>query len=287
MRWCTAVGAWGDSFVSLGSARAKMQEAGVTEFGMVHYGFDPHISTFLSHQPGVSAVKHVRPENKAAYHYALSLLGNPTLPLSSYAETLLRGTGIEARECQRTHVYHLNYRQAVHRFFNPVLPVRSLVWAEKFIETVCEGKPFVMLHPFSTQSSTIEGHWPYWKAAAIWLSGVVADCGGKVVWTGTERPFDVSSPHLVNAVGLTPSMLEVFALQRMAALTVSTSNGCAHWAVMDKKPAVVCCNNHMLPEHSHIFKEWISVAPVVQVEYREKMAVFQGKVCQALTEAGL
>jgi hypothetical protein len=266
---------------------------GESEFGMVHYGNDPHISAFLALQAGVADVRHVVPENEAARRYWIARSAEPTVPLSEYAGELLRGTGIAATDVIRTHVYHLNYPQPVHRWHDPVLPESSVSWAKAFVQSVCGERPFLMLHPFSTQSSAIEGHWPYWNTAIRWLAEDVAPkLGVKILWTGAVRPVDVKSDWLVNAVGLTPSMQEVFALQRLAALTIATSNGCAHWAVMDRKPAVICCNNHMLPgvplpKVGHIFKEWISVPPVVQVEYREGLEVFQRRVCEALTEVGL
>jgi hypothetical protein len=237
-------------------------------------------------------VRHVKPENKAAYHYWLGLFGQPSQSLADYAGELLRGTGLEAREVLRTHVYHLNFKQAVHRWHAPVLPVRASAWAQKFIEHTCAGKPFIHLHPYSTQSSALAGHWPHWKVAIEWLCEVAGEFGLKVVWTGAENPLGLRSPHLVNAVGLTPSMLEVFALQRLARLTICTTNGCAHWAVMDRTPAIACCNNHMIPDVpipkiGHIFKEWISSPPVVQVEYRDKLGRFQHAVCDALSEVGL
>lgn len=287
MRWCTAVGAWGDSFVAYGKAWHAMQALGEREFGIVHYGFDPHISAFLSHQKGVAAVHHVRPENEAAYRYWLHHLSMPTCPFSEYADELLRGTGLSMAEVLRTHVYGLDYKQTVHHWHDPVLPARSTAWAKSFAERVCEGKPFILLHPFSTQSSSLDGHWPYWKAAIEWLMSAAADFAMKVLWTGAVNPLDIRHPSLINAVGVTPSMMEVFALQRQAALTVATSNGVAHWAVMDRTPAIICCNNHMLPDDKHIFKLWISTPPVVQVEYRDRLDVFQRRVCAALSEAGL
>jgi hypothetical protein len=293
MRWCTAVNAWGDSMVAYGNARALIQQGfGEQAFGMVHYGFDPAISAFLSHQEGVGEVRHVRPENEAARRYWVSVMSNPNVPLSDYAGELLRGTGIPAERVARTHVYHLNFPQPVHRWQGPVLPEDSLSWAQAFAGRVSEGRPFLLLHPYSTQSSALEGHWPWWRQAVEWLVADVAPkFGVKILWTGAVAPIDIRSPWLVNAVGLTPSMLEVFALQRLAALTICTSNGCAHWAVIDQKPAVVSCNNHMIPDDplpgGHIFKRWISTPPVVQVEYRDKLEVFQRRVCEALSEVGL
>jgi hypothetical protein len=289
MRWCTAVNAWGDSMVAYGNARALIQDGfGERKFGLVHYGTDPALSAFLSRQAGVADVRHVRPENDATRRYWLSIMGRPDVPLSEYAGEMLRGTDIRAEQVIRTHVYHLNFRQPVHRWYDPVLPEESAVWAAAFVRSVCKTRPFVMLHPFSTQSSALEGHWPHWKAAIAWLAEEVAPkCGVMLLWTGAVKPLEARSPWVVNAVGLTPSMMEVFALQRLAALTICTSNGCAHWAVVDQKPAIVCCNNHMLKEDTHIFKQWISVPPVVQVEYREGLEIFQRRVCEQLSEVGL
>ena len=284
MRWVTAVGAWGDSFVAFGTARAMLAAEGVREFGVVHYGFDPSISAFLALQEGVAAIKHVRPENQAAYRYALSLLGNPTIALADYADILLAGTGLEPSQVLRTHVYHLNHRQTVHRWHSPILPQRALVWAKNFVERTCEGLPFVLLHPYSTQSSAIAGHWPYWQEALLWLCSVAEERGVKLLWTGMESPFDLRAPSLVNALRLTPSMLEVFALQRLARLTISTTNGLAHWAVMDACPTIACCNNHMLPTDRHVFKRWIDHRAVTQVEYTDRLSRFQALVCNALTE---
>jgi hypothetical protein len=283
MRWCTAVGAWGDSFVAMGNARAAMAARGERTFGLIHYGFDSNISAFLRHQEGVFDVRHVKPENPAAYRYWLSRMSDPTIPLIEYAGEMLRGTALNVRDCQRTQVYNLNIRQPVHRWHEPILPSGATAWAKSFVKSTCGDRPFAMLHPFSTQSSALEGHWPWWKSAIEWLADIAPEFGVKIVWTGAVNPLEIRSPHIVNAVGLTPSMCEVFALQRLAALTVCTSNGCAHWAVMDNSPAVVCCNNHMLPEDRHIFKEWISAPPVVQVEYRDKLDVFQARVCEALS----
>jgi hypothetical protein len=284
MRWCTAVGAWGDSFVAYGNAHAVMTSVFEEPFGIVHYGFDPNISAFLRLQAGVAEVRHVRPENMAAYRYWLPKMSDPTVPLCEYAGELLRGTGIEAKDVLRTQVYNLHCKQPVHRWHDPVLPIRAEVWAQTFIERTCGGRPFLMLHPYSTQSSPLDGHWPWWKSAIEWLAEAAEEQNFKIVWTGTESPIEVKHRSIVNALGLTPSMMEVYALQRLAKLTVATSNGCAHWAVMDRTPAVICCNNHMLPDDRHIFKEWIRCQPVTQVEYPEKLEVFQRAVSCALLD---
>lgn len=282
------MGAWGDSFVAYGNLRAAREKAKVESVGIVHYGFDSAIADFLRLQAGVGAVEHVRPVDMAAYRFWLHKMSEPGVPLSEYAGELLRGTGVRPEQVCRTHVYNLTVKQPVHRWHDPVLPVGATAWAKAFTERMCEGRPFLMLHPISTQSSPIDGHWPWWKQAIEWLTEEVAPKFGiKLLWTGQEAPFEVRSPQIVNALGLTRSMMDVFALQRLARLTIATSNGVAHWAVMDKTPAVICCNNHMLPEERHIFKEWISTEPVVQVEYREKLDVFQRKVCTALSEVGL
>lgn len=284
MRWATAVGAWGDSFVALGTARAMLAAEGVREFGVVHYGFDPQVSAFLALQKGVAAVKHVHPASQATYRYALGLAGNPAIPLADYADILLAGTGLSPSQVVRTHVYHLHFRQGVHRWHNPILPERALVWAKNFAAHTCEGLPFVLLHPYSTQSSAIEGHWPYWREGLLWLCTQAEEWGVKLLWTGMESPFEVRSPYLINALHLTPSMLEVFALQRLARLTIATTNGLAHWAVMDDCPTIACCNNHMLPTDRHIFKRWIDHRAVTQVEYTDRLSRFQALVCNALTE---
>lgn len=284
MRWCTAVNAWGDSCVAYGNAHALMSSVFEEEFGIVHYGFDPHISAFLALQKGVGDVRHVKPENDAARRYWIGVMSTPSVPLSEYAPELLRGTGVDVEDVIRTHVYHLNYKQAVHRWHDPVLPESAMVWAKTFVQRAIENQPFILLHPYSIQSSVYDGHWPYWRQAIEWLCPIAQDFGLKILWTGAVNPLDIRHPAIINAVGLTPSMLEVFAFQRLAALTVATSNGCAHWAVMDRTPAVICCNNHMLPEHRHIFKEWIDAPPVVQVEYRDRLERFQQVICGALSE---
>lgn len=284
MRWCTAVGAWGDSFVAVGRMRALLSSLLSEPFGIVHYGFDPHISAFLALQKGVAEVKHVRPDNMAAYRYWLPQMSEPTVPLCEYAGELLRGTGIAVSDVLRTQVYNLHVRQPVHRWHDPILPIRAEAWARTFIERTCGEKPYVMLHPYSTQSSPLDGHWPWWKQAIEWLAEVAEEQDFRIIWTGAESPIEVKSRAIVNAIGLTPSMMEVYALQRQSRLTIATSNGCAHWAVMDQTPAVICCNNHMLPTDRHIFKEWISCPPVSQVEYTDNLSAFQKAVTCALLD---
>jgi hypothetical protein len=291
MRWGTAVGAWGDSFVACGTAKAAMNRMGEREFGLVHYGFDAHISAFLRLQEGVAEVRHVTPQSREQYTWWVHrMMCYPHHLLPDYAEELLRGTDIAPECVLRTHVYHLNYDQPVHRWHSPVLPASSREWAQQFLREEVGG-PFLMLHPYSVQSIGVEGHWPWWRQAIQWLCEVAPDFGLKIVWTGTNNPLDIQHPAIVNAIKRTPSMLEVFALQQLAALTIATSNGVAHWSVMDRTPAIICCNAHMKPDDplpgGHIFKQWISVPPVVQVEYRDKLEVFQHQVCTALSEVGL
>lgn len=286
MRYGTAVGAWGDCFVAYGKARAVIQQLGEPVFGLIHYGFDPAISAFLRLQEGVADVRHVIPESREIYNWYLhQMLCVPSCLVADYASQILKGTGIAPEQVVRTHVYHLNFRQAVHRWHNPLLPESAMNWARDFVAAGCDGKPFLLLHPYSVQSTPLEDHWPGWRRAIEWLAEIAGDFGVKLLWTGTDNPLDIRSPQIVDALRRTPSMMEVFALQRLAQLTISTTNGLAHWAVMDNCPTIACCNNHMLPTDRHIFKEWISAPPVSQVEYTDKLDRFQSLVCGALSEA--
>lgn len=276
MRWYTAVGAWGDCIVAYGNVRAEMARRGEAGCGIVHYGFDPQIADFLRLQEGVREVRHVRPHSPASYRQLVGLSCSPELDPCVWLPYLLHGTDLNPGEVVPTHVLRLDHPQPVNRWHGPVLPGQARAWAEHFLQSL-GLTDFVLLHPFSEQSTPLEGHWPHWEAAIRWL---VTESPCPVLLTGECWPLGLRHDRLVNAVGLTPSMTAVFALAERARAVFCTSNGLSLYGVVAQRPTLAACNRHM--QEPHVFRRWIECRPVSLVEYTEPLSAFQAKACPLL-----
>lgn len=248
--WGTAAGAWGDVLACLGEFRNYPQRG-----GMIVYGRDPKIADFVSMQAGVEAVHFVEALEDGEYRniccdsaasddwkWEWSFL--PHIRRCKVIPTHLRPAVTRANHVNRWHGGRLDFNS--HAIANEVILHNNL-----------ESKPFIVLQPYSTQSSEADTHWQHWEEA---IEILLRCTPYQYVLIGQGYEIGIENPKLTNLIDKMPDMMTVYALAERASGVVSTCNSLAMWSVINQIPTVVCANEAL--HQARFFWKWIDCEPV-------------------------
>jgi len=214
----------------------------------LYFGLEDQIVEFLKHQDFLKEIWYLKPE-KDSY--------DALLPLAYYNFPLwLAKTGIDSklRNVVGTHVNSdliwNNDPLACYRDFDLNIPESS--WN-------IEG-PFLLFQPYSVQSCAADLHWRCWIDAIKWISDHTE---WKIVVVGKEE-FPTPS-RVINLVGKTKSMLDVFSLALQSKGIITTSNALSMWSILKKKPSLVVCNK-IIKEKTPYYYNWVRSEPNTVLE---------------------
>ena len=275
--YITVIGAWGDALAALGNA-TLLERANIEHFGVIYFGFDPHIKTFLELQQGVEEVVHIKPQSKEHYEeVCLMACCTENSNWKDWKPLLRTELDIEGIIIQ-THI--TDFLQRV----SPETCVRDFQ-CKLATEPVPFAKPTILLQPFSVQSSTFQEHWPYWTQTIDWLLenggfdyvlvGLpkgIRPCDGEVEFVFPGVP---KHPRLYNLVGKTTSMIDVLELADQSHGIITTSNCLSMWSIIRKKPALVM----EAAKKSRYFSNWIRSEPNTLLEQNTPFEDFKD-VCK-------
>lgn len=274
--YCTALAAWGDTFAACGNIIRLLRETDTDQVGVLHWGFDPHIATFLNAQPWVREARNIRPASPAEYNsLVLNTLFSDT-PKKVWGFPLTVRSGIPLKEITPTHVnYKLMQKPIINRWHDAVLPEREFEIARDILNTVVPAgtKKLCLLNPISLQSVKNENHWPFWDEAVQWL---LAETDYTFILTGHKwnNPNHFGEhPRLINLVNKTPTNMSVLALAQIIGRNVTTCNSLSLWNTMQRIQSVVC-NNKAMIDPNYYFRLWISVSNNRVVQYDDGMDEF-------------
>lgn len=269
MIYTTVVGAWGDMLAALGNM-SLLRKQGMDDFTVIYYGYDPKIKDFLEIQYGVKEVKHYLPVSPDSYYLICAIACatdcSPLEWLKLVDPNLeFKGTLIP------THV-----SIGLHR--NPIC-VRDFTCNLPY-EHQGFDIPTILFQPYSVQSSPLDFHWPHWMNALDWLLDKftkmqVVVCGlkiGKCV-NGDEVPFPELPTHkrLINMVGQTESMMDVFAIADKAEMIVTTNNCLSMWSLLNGMGATVMHKKSKYP----YYLKWIDCYPNAVLPFEATLEDFQ------------
>jgi hypothetical protein len=264
--WTTAHGGWGDCIASYGNIRALLRDKNQNEANVIFFGMDATIVEFLKAQKNIGKVRHLRISDPSEY-YDYSLMGILDFPLFT------RMTGLhdlypDLIPTHISHFYQSENQTLCNRDFDVVLPPSKLCWDE-----ILPQEPFLLLQPYSCYSCKLFEHWPFWFDA---IKFVIENSNLKVVLVGelnsiydTSFQFPwIEHPNLINLVGQTPSMIDVFHIMAKSKGLITTSNGLSIWSIPSNKPSLVVCNKVIHSTPVMYYYNWINHKPntVMRVE---------------------
>ena len=133
----------------------------------------------------------------------------------------------------------VDYKAVVHPVYqlrHLSLPVEMMGWAE---QEVLRRRNYVLLCPYSYNSSSNEEHWPHWESYVDWLLAsyprtLFIYCGVDIRpkrWSGYR--------NFVNFFRHTPTAAHMYALALRADKVITTANGLLHWMNAMERPVLV------------------------------------------------
>lgn len=254
--YITAVGAWGDVLAALGNA-SLLKQRGIGKYNVIYFGYDKNIKTFLEMQPEVDEVIHAIPRDPN--HYKDVCIEACCTHKQKWKHWVdMAGLDINGFVIQ-THVdFYLQEE-------NPEYCIRKFDCSLN-IEVEDFKNPTILFQPYSIQSAMYEDHWPHWLEALDWILNNFEYDVALVGKMNGDRPFGDSHfmfpelgdhPRLINLVGKTKSMMEVFAMAQKCKAIVTTNNCLSMWSIIKDIPAVVMHTRKWFP----YFRNWITNEP--------------------------
>lgn len=258
-----------------------LRKHGLDNFTVFYYGYDPKIKDFLEVQYGIKEVRHYVPTDpKSYFSIAAAACASDEKPLYWL-------TRIEPNLELHGHLIPTHITKSLQQ--NPICFRNFTCNLPKELPGL-DG-PTILFQPFSVQSSPADFHWPHWMEALDWTLKTftkcqVVVCGLKIgkCATGEEVPFPELPDHkrLVNMVGKTESMADVFALADRADMIITTNNCLSMWSILNGVGATVMHKKSVYPYYS----QWIDCYPNVVLPFEATLEEFQDEVRASAYQEG-
>jgi len=229
---------------------------------MVLFSEIPEIADFVKQQPFVQDVILLTPDSREQYDELCAQWSQD--PGLSEIE-LARMAGVSSAKVTVTHITeeYKAYGIVQDNPFKLSLSHQAHLWADYIAEKLEE--PFILVQPYSFQSSILKAHWRNWEQAIQWL---LENSPYKVVIVGQH--VTVSGATKVDA----PTMEDVFALAERAIGVITTCNSLSHFCKAEKIPAVVVVNE-CVDESDDVFRRSLNAPNIRMIGFNAPVEYFQ------------
>jgi len=268
------IGAWGDAIASYAHISLVTTLTPIKKVQVIYYGLDPTIIDFFRIQDNIEKAIYIKPKNKDEYIEIAKESGNTNK--MDWLHKIYQD--VDLSSVIPTHLNAFNKTQGIYiRNFDYTLP-----------KTQFNILPHsILFNPYSMQSVPLRGHWHYIPDALDWL---LAETDWNIVLIGQEKyhhakhgdmefPLFVKHDRVLNLVGKTNSMVDVFAACEKCDGILTTSNSLSMWSIVAKKPAIVFLNgmldNPLEGTSFHYFKKWIDIEPNTFIRFGDDLPTFK------------
>ena len=257
--WTLVNGAWGDTFACYGNICKLLEQRNLQKANVVYYGLDNEIVNFLKNQDKIDKVRILSISDPELF-FKYAGLAASDFP----AWMQITGLNKQIPDLIPTHIsryYNIENPTQCNRTFKIQLPTAKNNWVN-FYESC---GPYILFQPFSCHSCTFDKHWPYWMECLEWS---LEKTNKKIVLvgqltSGSDHRFKfpwIEHPNLINLVGQTDSMIDVFHLMNNCDFCVTTTNALSMYSIIINKPSLVVCNQ-IIKERSLYYYNWIHHLP--------------------------
>lgn len=228
-------GAPGDVLCSLGYCIKWPEFTG----HFVYYGRDASVPDFIRAQSFCRELRVVAPSDGHEYGWSIQALcihprNHPQR--REFLQTIAERAGVDNLAEFQVHMEMKHVWPNVW-WKSTDLPQYAKDWARETI--LKNGKPNILIHPYSFQSNSLARHWPHWETTLKWFS---EQRQWNCYLTGCGWQWKAGTGHMVNLLGRTPTNNHVLGLQQLADLTIGTSCNLSHYATVIDRPMVTCLN---------------------------------------------
>lgn len=251
----TLIGAWGDIFGAIGNTHYLLSKFSQKTVGAIYYGYDEHLREFLIAQSCFSRVRHIVPKSREEYLRVVGVACQQRSDINMWLTDMVGPLASQYKNVWPVHIdFHCIDGAQCERFYAAKLPERATRWAEEFRT----DKPTYLVNPYSTQSATLDQHWPHWAEAVKHLN---ADTDSRYLLVGQEmgqlEKWVPIGGNMIDFRRRTSTMMHVLALTRICQGVISTSNVLSMWSIIDDIKSLICCNSVLVSENNY-FKRWIT-----------------------------
>lgn len=227
-KWGLLGAAWGDVFCSLES----IKEYNIKNILYLGHMPETQIKDFLHAQDFIEQVETIYLNDKKYFSFWEDIISR-----KPYSHNLLKSILYENNiDIKIENIYNscldlTGYNNITFQAKNLKLPNYIITWAEKFVEQNNLNK-FILVNPYSVNSSAKEDHWLCWEPYLDWL---FSKKNYKFVFVGYNYDLKTNLNHenVLNLFNKLPSNLHVMGLSLFADSVITTSNSLSHW-----------CNSH-------------------------------------------
>ena len=257
-KWGLVVGKWGDAIACYGNICKLVEDQGSDKINAVIYTYIPEIVPFISCQKYIGNCIHVQPINHDVYNTVSNYISFNDIPASKWFHRL----GVKEVSPDEVGDTHVNYIWKNINRRPCSLPDEVLnYWRELIPKDALLVNPYSEL-PFIKELEYNEAlveafHWPHWFSTIDYLK----ESGYKLVITGMKSPRLASQlgPNILNLVGKTRSMIDVFAIACLCRGVITTGNCLGLWSIASDTPTILVKTGVL--EHNKYFNTWIDSHP--------------------------
>lgn len=267
METALVTGSWGDVLASYGKICKYLKENNKDSIDVVYFGLDLYICDFLNLQPNINEVKQLLISEPAVYFKYNHMAAHDFEQFMQVTEMNEQIPDLIPMNVNKSNLVE-NPTDCFREFSVTLLQVSNDL-----------PDHYVLFQPYSIRSCNYAEHWKYWMEA---LDYVLETSSIKVVLVGEIRSkFDVEftfpfkeHPNLINLVGQTKSMMEVFNIAKNADQIITTSNCLSMFSAINKIPAIVVCNG-LIEEKAQYYFNWINVGTNMVLDNKVSLEIFK------------
>ncbi len=244
-KWGIVAAAWGDVLCSLAAVKAE----GVRK--VVYFGKMQGMDEFLASQDFIDRVISINYEEYGMthldYHRIWDHLCTYHGNTAHILEKLFQITNIPLNAhsvvncCMDPFANH----RPVFQISDLKLPESTLLWAAQQKQILGD---YVLLCPYSYNSTNKKGHWEHWETYLHWLFVSYPETNFLFCGTDEDGSDFQSYPNFINFYRKTPTAAHMYALANLSSGVITTANGLCHWLNSMRIPSLVMLNHPAMRE---------------------------------------
>lgn len=272
-KWTIVMSNWGDSIACYGNICHLMEKEKLEKINIVYFGLEGQITEFLKHQKYTGRYLTVVPQDPRAYLKLSREICETDIKIEDWFLKLGISHIIDIGDVKETHVnLALHNNPIAHRY--PMILPNEYENRWKNIITGFKREKTILIQPFSFDSTWFHEHWNYWIPAIE----LMVEQGYRIILVGSDKKFlgSFHGPKVLNLVGETQSMLDVFAIANYCDGIITTSNSLSMWSALTNKPTLVMKNKTI--DKVKYFLNWINYGSNTIMQSNTSLDDFMEKV---------
>lgn len=264
-KWGLLGAAWGDLFCSLESVK----EYNIKKILYLGHMPESQIKEFLYAQDFIDEVEIIYLNDKKYFSFWEDIISR-----KPHSQKLLENILVSNNfDIQIENIYNAcldltGKNNITFQTKNLKLPKYVIEWAKSFIKQN-NLNSFILVNPYSVNSSAKEEHWLYWEPYLDWL---FSNKNYKFVFVGYNYDLKTNLNHenVIDLFNKLPSNLHVLALSMFAESVISTSNSLSHWCNSHDITCTTMLNSRVSNKHDY-FSRILKSKNIYKIWYQDSL----------------